>query len=342
MTNSLESEASRPARNLQAAASDAIEFESRAYRTPRFSRLALFLKFAFALVVTLSGNWIWQVLPYKPLQAALIILMHILLPVVFLSIGIVATAIANHRDRPSASDLLTALWSEIRISAQVGLWMLPFRWRSFADSSKAEETSTGPVVIFVHGFFCNRGMWIPWLRHLSENGVKHISVNLEPLFGSIDDYVATIDAAVHQAQQLSNSKPHFVCHSMGGLVVRHWLVSHASARSRVDQVITIGSPHFGTVLSQFAPLMKNVQQMKTASQWLADLRRRELEMRPVDTYQGFICWYSNTDNVVLPSSSAQLPGADNRMIRGVGHLALAYHPSLLPNNILEPGPAMPS
>jgi hypothetical protein len=43
----------------------------------------------------------------------------------------------------------------------------------------------------------------------------------------------------------------------------------------------------------------------------------------------FTCWYSNCDNIVFPASTAALEGADNRLMRGVAHVALAFHPQVM-------------
>jgi hypothetical protein len=39
-------------------------------------------------------------------------------------------------------------------------------------------------------------------------------------------------------------------------------------------------------------------------------------------YASFICYYSNSDNIVFPATTACLEGADNRHIPGVAHVAL--------------------
>ena len=41
--------------------------------------------------------------------------------------------------------------------------------------------------------------------------------------------------------------------------------------------------------------------------------------------QLFTCYYSNCDNIVFPVSSAMLRGADNRMVAGEAHVALAFN-----------------
>ncbi|RYF38882.1 MAG: permease, partial [Comamonadaceae bacterium] len=43
----------------------------------------------------------------------------------------------------------------------------------------------------------------------------------------------------------------------------------------------------------------------------------------------FTCWYSNCDNIVFPTSTAQLQGADNRFVDGVAHVQMAFHPEVM-------------
>jgi triacylglycerol esterase/lipase EstA (alpha/beta hydrolase family) len=193
---------------------------------------------------------------------------------------------------------------------------------------RAVKKNDKAVVILLHGFLSNRGLWNPWMRRLNESNVDFVCVNLEPLFGSINNYVALIEKAVRQAEQLSDVKPVVICHSMGGLALRKWLVSHRDARQRVQQIVTIGTPHSGTWMAKFL-LSTNGREIWSGSQWLAELVAQEKELRPDDTYAGFVCWYSNCDNMVVPASSGKLSGADNRKIVGIGHLALIYHPRVM-------------
>ena len=54
-------------------------------------------------------------------------------------------------------------------------------------------------VLLVHGYFCNRGIWHPFARWLAERGHAVDSVNLEPVFGPIDDYVPLVEAEIGRA-----------------------------------------------------------------------------------------------------------------------------------------------
>jgi triacylglycerol esterase/lipase EstA (alpha/beta hydrolase family) len=110
---------------------------------------------------------------------------------------------------------------------------------------------------------------------------------------------------------------------MGGLAARAWLRGK-QADDRVAHVITIGTPHHGTWLGRFSRLA-NGRQMRLGSRWLGELGRYGTPQR----HAAFTCWYSNCDNIVFPVATATLPGADNRMVRGVAHVDLAFAPAVV-------------
>lgn len=225
--------------------------------------------------------------------------------------------------RATWGELARAWWTEIRWGVRVFAWQQPFRWRQHPDS---EVPAPGrPAVVLVHGFVGNRGFWLPWLVRLSARGVPFVTVNLEPVFGGIDDYAAQIEAAVRRAEALTGVQPLLVGHSMGGLAVRAWMAGMPEAPGRVAHVVTIGSPHGGTWLARWSRT-DNGRQMRLDSPWLRALAERERAQRPAATYAGFTCWHGNADNVVFPPPTATLPGGDNRLLRGVSHVAMAFEP----------------
>ena len=220
-----------------------------------------------------------------------------------------------------------AWWQEVRVAPQVFSWRQPFRWRALPD--ECVPPSPGQTAaVFVHGFVCNRGLWLPWMRALRARGLPWTSVNLEPVFGSIDDYVPLIEDAVRRANALTGRPPLLVCHSMGGLAARAWLAAKPGAADRVHGVVTIGTPHHGTWLAHFSHVT-NGRQMQIGGEWLSALEAREMgQTRPP-----FVCWYSNADNIVFPASTATLPGADNRHLDGVPHVAMAFHPTVMDTSL---------
>jgi pimeloyl-ACP methyl ester carboxylesterase len=228
------------------------------------------------------------------------------------------------RDDPTPKatgrELVQAWWREVVQGVRVFGWRQPFAWRRWPDRLQGAPGATG--LVFVHGFVCNRGFWAPWLEQAAARGHAFVAVNLEPVFGDIDSYADLIEAAVVRASAATGKPPVLVCHSMGGLAARAWLRRHG-ADGRVAHVVTIGSPHHGTWLARFGSAPSG-RQMRMDGHWLGELAGGEASAEG-----RFTCWYSNCDNVVFPPSTATLPHADNRLLRGAAHVDLAFRPEVL-------------
>jgi triacylglycerol lipase len=300
----------------------------------RMSALARLQQMLLLGGVALAMLWVWW---FWPRSTTVMLVGLVLLTVgyaVILGIETVAAAAINRTDgapRASGVEWLGAWWQEVQVAPQVFAWRQPFRWRQRPDTSVAPPVSS-PAVVLVHGFFCNRGFWLPWMERLQAMRVPYVSVNLEPIFGSINDYASTVDAAVMRATALTGQRPTLICHSMGGLAARAWLAATPGAASRVQKIITIGTPHRGTWLARFSHLA-NGRQMRHDCDWQQRLVARELELHPQRNAELFVCWYSNTDNIVFPASTATLPGADNRLVTGAAHVALAFHPRVMAESL---------
>lgn len=227
--------------------------------------------------------------------------------------------------RARLGQLACAWWHELRTFVAVFVWRQPFRSRAVSDvpvgtralpGLAADRPSRG--VVLVHGYCCNRGLWNPWLEQLRARAVPAVAVDLEPVFGSIDDYAPIVEAAVRAMERSTGRAPVLVGHSMGGLAIRAWLRQAGSgAIDRVHHVVTIGSPHHGTWLGR-AGHTTNARQMRLHSPWLQALAAAE----PPGHWRRFTCFWSHCDNIVFPASSATLPGADNRHLEAVAHVDL--------------------
>lgn len=266
-----------------------------------------------------QGRWGWAAA-----GALLIVLGYAL----FLGVEMLLLA-WQHGDDPSPratpAQLLRAWWGEVRTAPRVFCWRQPFRWQTEADHLGPESAGRTGVVL-VHGFVCNRGIWNPWMRELRRRGVPFVAIDLEPVFGSIDEYAPRIDAAVRRMAEATGRPPLIVAHSMGGLAVRRWWTT-LGAGTPLAQVITIGSPHAGTWLARFGATT-NGHQMRRAGDWLAGLAEAERQQRGTEPYARFTCFYSHCDNIVFPPSTATLPGADNRHVPGCAHVDLTFHPAV--------------
>jgi triacylglycerol lipase len=215
-------------------------------------------------------------------------------------------------------DLSRAWWGEVRSAPRVFCWRQPFRSSAEPDHLPPSRGGQRGVVL-VHGFVCNRGLWNPWMRALRERDVPYVAINLEPLFGSIDDYAVLVEAAVRRLELSTGAPVVLVGHSMGGLAIRAWLRTF-DADARVCRVITIGSPHQGTWLARFGHT-SNGRQMRQRNTWLKQLAAAETASR----LGLFTCFYGHCDNIVFPASAGTLQGAVNIHLPGTAHVHMAFH-----------------
>jgi triacylglycerol esterase/lipase EstA (alpha/beta hydrolase family) len=278
----------------------------------------------FMVLSWLLGTGLWIALTWRLLSAVTVagLLVFALGHAVFLALEFVTIYRVN-RDDPAPRAgvfMLVRAWAlEALAAPRVFVWQQPFRWDAVPDVLLPESAVRGRRgVVFIHGFVCNRGFWNPWLFDLRQRGHAFAAVSLEPVFGSIEEYVPMVEAAIQRVTAATGLPPLLVCHSMGGLAARAWLRAYR-ADARVHHIITLATPHHGTWLGRWSPTI-NGQQMALHSAWLAQLARDE----PAQRSQLFTCYYSNCDNIVFPTSVATLPLADNRLMAGVPHVALAF------------------
>jgi len=304
--------------------------------------LARLLQFTTFWVLIFACAWLGILWGRSPVLAVAGFFSSLFLYVPFLGIQFLALRRINRGDAaPLASwaQLVRAWWGEVVEVPRIFCWRQAFFWNAIPDAlddavhGSADETTMLPSrrgVVFIHGFICNRGLWTPWLAGLARNHRAFVAVNLEPVFGSIDDYVPLIEQAVQKVTLATGMPALVVCHSMGGLAVRAWLRSAAGTDARVHHVVTIGTPHHGTWLGRFG-VTTNGRQMRIDSHWLQQLQAAE----PPERYRLFTCFYSNCDNIVFPASTATLVGADNRLIAGAAHVALAFDQTVMSESLAK-------
>ncbi|NJD36328.1 MAG: alpha/beta fold hydrolase [Betaproteobacteria bacterium] len=177
-------------------------------------------------------------------------------------------------------------------------------------------------LLLIHGYQCNRGVWV-WLRRkLERAGWTVATHNLEPVYADIDGYAEGIARRIDEVLAATGaSKVVLVCHSMGGLAARAYLRRHGAGK--VARLISLGSPHQGTHLARFG-LGRNALQMCLSSSWLAGLAAGDV-IPP-----GSVSIYSRHDNYVAPQAACStLAGATSSAIGGVGHLGMVFSPLVL-------------
>ena len=277
------------------------------------------------LLMACAVGWWW---PQSPWALAASLLGLLALNPLALGLEFVIMAQVNRRDpapRALWPQVLRAWVVEVRASSRVfGLWQ-PFQADALADQLQPGRPPGKRGVLLIHGYFCNRGVWTPWMQHCTAVGRPFLALSLEPPFGSIDAYADQVDRAVAALTEATGQPPVIVAHSMGGLVARAWWRASAARGEapRVHHVITLGTPHQGTWLARWGHTT-NGRQMRLASPWLQALAAEE----PADRATAFSCFYSNCDNIVFPAHTATLPGAQAHFVPGIPHVALATDPGV--------------
>lgn len=218
--------------------------------------------------------------------------------------------------------VLQEFWASVVVTS----WHMPFR--SFSGAI-APKTSVLPVLL-IHGYGCNSGYWHSMRRRLVQAHISHKTVDLEPLLGGIDDYAANIDKAVeYLCRETGAGQVIILAHSMGGLAARAYLRRHGNRR--IAKIITVGTPHHGTVLANIGIGINSLQMRWCGdtghgrpSEWLRSLANSE----DAATRALVTSIYSLHDNIVAPQLSCRLPGAKNIAISGIGHIALGLNPTV--------------
>lgn len=259
-----------------------------------------------------------------PWAASIALLSVIWVPGGVMALGSVLAAMVVSRRTPgdaaSIHEWVRALLGEWRTYYAVFVWRQPFRWHAHPDP---QHRRLEPTIVLVHGYLCNRGFWHPWMMALQARGWAWRSVNLEPVFGSIDHMVERLDPVMKDA--LATGAPvAVVAHSMGGLVIRAWLARQEQWPDGLTSCVTIGSPHRGTWLARWANSEAG-REMRERSPWIEQLSGSE----QTSQRRRFLCWRSLTDHVVFPPANATLPGAQDRVIRCAGHVDLAFQPTVM-------------
>lgn len=171
-------------------------------------------------------------------------------------------------------------------------------------------------VLLVHGVLCNAGIWRRLARYLREKGVDGVyGLSYGPPLASIDSFAEQLARKIDAIVLATGAaKIVIIAHSMGGLVARAYMRAHGSGR--IARVVTIGTPHHGSVLAWFCP-GASLAQMRPGNAWLAALNDEKL-----DPSLRLVSLWSWHDSMVAPQTSSELPGAVDVTLAGVGHNAL--------------------
>jgi triacylglycerol esterase/lipase EstA (alpha/beta hydrolase family) len=194
-------------------------------------------------------------------------------------------------------------------------------------------------IILVHGYMdSGDAMVMPILKeNLAEIGYRASDIYIisfgDPLttIDSPEVYAGVLLPYVKQISEAYENKVDLVCHSMGGLVAR-WCVEKLDGDQYVDDIVTLATPHQGTLMSFVMYWTSACQAMAPGSDFLKALNDGTLA-EDVE----YTAVYALLDEIVTPNSYAMIPTpeiesvAKARNIEAgfVEHIACATSPNIL-------------
>lgn len=222
------------------------------------------------------------------------------------------------------------------------IWLIvqaafPIVLRTVGPSDEAIETGiSNDRVILAHGLGRNeRAMWLLEFR-LRRAGFDVCTIDYRTL-------ATPLESALNQARSDIEScipdvgKVHFVGHSMGGLVIRHYLSldPSLSAHDRLGEVVMLGTPNHGSELANIAhDFFPEVWQgnvvvsLNTSDEGLAGQLPSPYYPTAViagakpSVFTGFS--FTRSNDGLVSTDSARLPAMKDFLIVDVGHSMLRY------------------
>lgn len=229
---------------------------------------------------------------------------------------VVSAIVGRHPPSLSFAGTVTREWL-LTVGAML-TWPL-----GLAGGAGPARRGEGTPVLLVHGYMMTRANFL-WLRRaLSRRGHQELwPVNLAWPLSSLDRHADALSDAVDKVLQATDAEQvDVVAHSMGGLASRVLVARDAQAgRRRIRRVITLGTPHAGTVLARLA-VGANGRAMVPDSAFYRGL--------PPPPEGSLLAIYSMRDNVVVPASSGgQVEGVPSVRFESPGHFGLLASPDV--------------
>jgi predicted alpha/beta hydrolase family esterase len=184
--------------------------------------------------------------------------------------------------------------------------------------------AAGTPIVLVHGIGDNRSAFAVLSGALRRRGFAAVhAVNysvLTALTGDVRRSAALLGEHVERiCAETGSDRVHVVGHSLGGLIARYY-VQRLNGDARVRTLVTLGTPHGGTLTAYLFPTALT-RQLRPGSDLLAELAEPS---RPCRTR--FVVVWSEMDQVVVPQRNARLEHpalvVEEHRIRDSGHLSL--------------------
>ncbi|MFJ4780371.1 esterase/lipase family protein [Streptomyces sp. NPDC088762] len=201
--------------------------------------------------------------------------------------------------------------------------------RTGSQAGTAGSAGARPPVLLLHGFSDNRSVFVLLRRALGADGRRHVEAyNYSPFTRDLRVTARHLARRVEElCARTGQERVDLVGHSLGGLVGRYY-VQRLGGDARVRTLVTLGTPHSGTLVAPFMDAHPLVRQMRPDSEVLA-----ELAGPAPGCATRCVAFWSEFDVVMAPVGTARIEHPDLRVenvqVTGIGHLALPAHPTVI-------------
>lgn len=188
-----------------------------------------------------------------------------------------------------------------------------------------DVAAAGIPILLVHGIMDNRSVFTVFRRALRRRGFGSVhAVNYSLFTGDVRTAAHELRGHVERLQELTGAEyVHIVGHSLGGMIARYY-VQRLGGADVVDTLVTLGSPHTGTLSAYLMPTPLAAQ-LRPGSELLTELA----EPAPGCPTR-FLVVSSRMDQMIVPQRNARLTHPDLHVeqleLRDVGHLSLPIDP----------------
>lgn len=224
--------------------------------------------------------------------------------------------------------------------------LYPLGFREDRSSFYLPSPSQKRPILLLHGIFHNHSAFFGIKRRLKRWGWPHIyTMNLATYCKGIPHLAEEVQTQVADILKKTHaSKIDIIAHSLGGIIARYY-IQHLGGDLNVKHVITLGTPHQGTLLSSFG-VGKSIKDLKKKSGII-----HNLNSKPLPRFVKFISFWSPYDTLVIPTKNARMKmtqkcrhNVKNIRVSYAGHAGLLFSEAVCAKiaSYLDPNSKYPS
>ena len=201
----------------------------------------------------------------------------------------------------------------------IALYPIGLFWHRKPSPLTPDAKPDKTPVILVHGLNDNASVLLFLYHRLQKQGYPVLTFSYYSLFVPLETIETRFDDFAHMVEvSFPGHKPVFIGHSLGGLLIRRWLMKPEN-EARPLGVITLATPHAGSKMAMFAPGAL-AKKLMPGSDMIATLK----EAAPSGSVP-CVSLVSPIDEAVLPAASLVPPeGWKMRITNRASHHSMLF------------------